>query len=147
MIFNEIDGDWYWRSPDQSEAVPVSLEAYYQMNRAFADGVHASDPELKVYLGPLAGSDAWVRDTDLHPTYPNLGWKDYLRAAAPLFNNGTLEGLGYQLYWNEEKVIEGKSEPFADKRATQRFKEGIAYAGITSDPVFLRYRTRRAERL
>ena len=71
----------------------IPLDDYFQAMKGFADGIHEVDRSLKVIPGGYAGQF-------FHGDYTNRGYSQVL---APLFNDGTLDGLNLHRYGDNVK--------------------------------------------
>ncbi|MGK7893637.1 MAG: hypothetical protein AB4372_08435 [Xenococcus sp. (in: cyanobacteria)] len=89
-------------------------ESYYNLLEGLADGVHAADSSLKVIPGGFVSADR--------------GKKAYLKAIAPLFNNGKLDGIDLHKYVHWGQVTNKFSWT-----AQSRFEKAKSESGITTD--------------
>ena len=152
IALNEIDGPWYWNKPplgypgDESTEnpagmlhnpiyEPITLQEYYDINEAFAEGVKegakivnpSNPPKVDIFLGPFAKSNLWSNPGYHNPTLRNsdkskriYGYLDYLRKVKPLFESGLITGFGMQTYFDVTDNF--------DNQANIRLQEGYTAA-------------------
>ena len=89
-------------------------ESYLSLLEGLADGVHTADSNLKVIPGGFVSA--------------NRGKKAYLKAIAPLFNNGKLDGIDLHKYVNWQQVINR-----TDWTAQSMFEKAKKEGGIVAD--------------
>ena len=128
MILNEIDGPWYHvgkdKSPENTESLQKFMNQYRNANRAFAQGVRASDPSAEVYLGPLA--TGWVTEGSFRA-------EEWVKAAADLLKStGTDRIDGFGLHTYPTTALSGQPG-FQRKMDPQvQYNDIIAHAGLQS---------------
>ena len=71
----------------------IPLDDYFQATKGFADGIHSVNKSFKVITGGYAGQF-------FHGDYTNRG---YSKVLAPLFNDGTLDGINLHRYGSTVK--------------------------------------------
>ena len=93
----------------------IALDDYFQANKGFADGIHSVDKKFKVISGGYAGQF-------FHGDYTNRG---YSKVLAPLFNDGTLDGINLHRYGSTVKEWNRSQQDYFDQTKKA--------SGITAD--------------
>jgi hypothetical protein len=91
-------------------------QSYYNLIQGLADGVHAADSSLKVIPGGFRSRG------DEYDTY--------LKAIAPLFNKGKLDGIDLHVYRSWWHVTNKNAFDFSAQNSFEKAKQ---VAGITAD--------------
>ncbi len=108
-----------YNEPDNVYNNDVKPEEYKNALRGFADGVHAADKNLKAIPGGFCGPNA-------KQDYTCGG---YAVALAPLWNDGTLDGIDLHTYYDDTYASIG----YYERSAQYAFDAVKKECGITRD--------------